>query len=372
MAKGVVHSVIEIINQLSRIKSANNALNKADIEREFAQLTGAEKRRSVFVCADFAFRFSEANKGSFSNVVLSLSALQKYDNEPFVVCVVRPDDLAFLLANSTFLKKISHSSHNLTTDNVRGSFLGHDIFAVYDGIQNVPENFEILYALHEPFTWEENLERLVAATNSIAARSTRFEMTPDRMAIILDAPARSKRALSNPDVIYSIFKQLDEQVHANREALLDAAALENVNIRGNKIEQIITGALNKHNLDDLIFETNKWQITVDIKTKLLDRASAPKAYNVDKMLRLLAMDRSVFEFFFIGLHAETKIIKTALVSIFDPTILRATRIQTHWAGRNSRGVTQLTGDLMQIFDPRYRPSVDEPEALALLRRFAER
>jgi hypothetical protein len=86
----------------------------------------------------------------------------------------------------------------------------------------------------------------------------------------------------------------------------------------------------------------------------------------------LAMDRSVFEFFFIGLHAETKIIKTALVSIFDPTILRATRIQTHWAGRNSRGVTQLTGDLMQIFDPRYRPSVDEPEALALLRRFAER
>jgi hypothetical protein len=372
MNKEVFQRLMAITSQLSQLKTADCTLNKAKIERVFAQIVNSEKQRSVFPCQGFAFRFSEANKGSFSNVVLSLSALQKYDEEPFVVCVVRPEKLEFLLSNTSFLKRISHSSHNLALDNVRGSFLGHDIFSIYDDIINEPSNFEKLFALHEAFTWEENLARLVAATNAIAARSTRFEMTPDRMATILEAPARSLSALSNPDAIASIFKLLNEKVHANSDALLSAASIDNVNIRGNTIEQIITGALNKHNLDDLTFETSVGRITVDIKTKLLDRGSAPKAYNIDKMLRLLAVGGSVFEFFFIGLHADDRIIKTALVSIFDPTIIRATRIQTHWAGRDSRGVTQLTGDIAQIFEPRYTPSIDKPEGIALLRRLIER
>jgi len=372
MNKSIFQDLLNIISRLSQLKAASHALNKADIERSFVQITGSEKLRSVFSCPDFAFRFSEANKGSFSNVVLSLSALRKYDDKPFVVCVIRPYIIDFLLSNTTFLKRISHSSHQLTSDNVRGSFLGHDIFSTYDDITNEPINFEQLFALHQAFTWDENLERLVAATNAIAARSTRFEVTPDRLATILEAPSRSLKALSNPDVIASIFKLLNEKIHSNSDALLAAAALDNVNIRGNTIEQIVTGSLNKHNLDDLTFEIPAGRITVDIKTKLLDRASAPKAYNIDKMLRLLATNGSVFEFFFIGIHAEDKIIKTALVSIFDPTILRATRIQTHWAGRNSRGVTQLTGDMAQIFEPQYRPSIDEPEGIALLRRMAER
>jgi hypothetical protein len=49
-------------------------------------------------------RFSEARTGSFSNTVLSLSALKAYDQNPFVIVVARPDRVDFLLANSTFLK----------------------------------------------------------------------------------------------------------------------------------------------------------------------------------------------------------------------------------------------------------------------------
>jgi len=41
------------------------------------------------------------------------------------------------MANTTFLKKISHSSHQLRVDNVRGSFLGHDIMREYEGIENI-------------------------------------------------------------------------------------------------------------------------------------------------------------------------------------------------------------------------------------------
>ena len=372
MTKNTFGDLLTIIKRLREGKAANTPMNKADIERLFAQLTTAKKQRSVFACSGFAFRFSEANKGSFSNVVLSLSALQNYDDQPFVVCVVRPTSLDFLLANTTFLKRISHSSHHLTVDNVRGSFLGHDILSEYDDIPNIPANFERLFALHQPFTWGENLERLVAATNAIAARSTRFEITPDLLATILQAPSRAAKAHAHPDAINFIRQELDDKVHSNAQSLLAAAALDNVNIRGNTIEQIITGALNRHDLDDLTFDLPTGRLTVDIKTKLLDRASAPKAYNIDKLLRLLAAPGSIFEFFFIGIHAERKLIKTALISIFDPIIIRSTRIQTHWAGRNSRGVTQLTGDITEIFEPRYQPSVDEPQGIALLRRFAER
>ena len=128
-----------------------------------------------------------------------------------------------------------------------------------------------------------------------------------------------------------------------------------------------------HRLDDQIFPlAGNNRLIVDIKTKLLDRHSAPKAYNIDKMLRLLAEGDTVFAFFFIGLDAAHHTISTRLVSIFDPVILRATRIQHHWAGRQSRGVTQLTGDLSRIFLRDYHPGVEVAEGQALLRLFLER
>ena len=117
---------------------------------------------------------------------------------------------------------------------------------------------------------------------------------------------------------------------------------------------------------------NQGRLIIDIKTKLLDRASAPKAYNIDKILSLLSDKGTVFAFFFIGLNASKNICLSRLVSIFDPVIIGATRVQTHWAGRASRGVTQLTGDVSRIFDDRYQPSVDVAAGGTLLRSFIER
>ena len=104
MTNNAFGDLLTIATRLHEAKAANPAMNKADIERLFAQLTATRKQRSVFACPGFAFRFSEANKGSFSNVVLSLSALHSYDDNPFVVCVVRPRSLDFLLANTTFFE----------------------------------------------------------------------------------------------------------------------------------------------------------------------------------------------------------------------------------------------------------------------------
>lgn len=120
--------------------------------------------RKVFYSPDFAIRFSKAKSKRMSNTVLSLSALQKYDGEPFIVCVVTPDTNYLMLANSTFLKKISHSSQELRIDNIRGSFNGSDIMLEYDSIDNAPDNFQRLFAYHAGLSFQDNLERLVEST----------------------------------------------------------------------------------------------------------------------------------------------------------------------------------------------------------------
>ena len=80
----------------------------------------------------------------------------------------------------------------------------------------------------------------------------------------------------------------------------------------------------------------------DIKTKVLFLQSAPKAYNIDKLLRFLSEEESVYLLFLIGI-AEDDEIHTKLISVFDSELLDATKVQFHWAGRSSRGVTQFDG-----------------------------
>ena len=127
-------SLSALIADLREFKRRHPSADKAAIEVHFSAHSGTTKARSVYVGSNFSLRFSEANTDSFSNVVLSLSALMNYDMNPLVICVVRPTRLDFLIANSTFLKRISHSSHTFRVDNIRGSFLGHDIIENYEGV----------------------------------------------------------------------------------------------------------------------------------------------------------------------------------------------------------------------------------------------
>lgn len=365
-------NLADAMTLLVGLKKKQPRAKKAQIEAVFLNRMSFIKERSVYVGNDCAIRFSEANTGSFSNVVLSLSALQKYDQNPMVICIVRPDRLGFRLANATFLKRISHSSHNLRVDNIKGSFLGHDIMDECEGVLNRSDRFDELMAIHAEFTWEENVERLVEATNAIVARTTRFKPVGDNLSVILDAPTRTAVAMNLPRVA-EIERELTAIVERRRNELLTAANLDNVNIRGNTIEQLITGELNAHRLDDLTYDLpGDGTLIVDIKTKLLDRASAPKAYNIDKMLRTLAHHGTIFCFYFIGIDTSDGAIRSRIVSIFDPVVLSAIRIQTHWAGRESRGVTQLMGNIAEIFAPHYRPSVDVQRGKVFLTQLIER
>ena len=164
---------------------------------------------------------------------------------------------------------------------------------------------------------------------------------------------------------YTVLKtELDAKVEKYKNEILCASFIENVNIRGNLIEYLIAGedeklrekiihALkhktarlpqfkNEHTLGDYKRVFHDFDTETDVKTKIMFLNSNPKAYNIDKMLEFLAREKSVFMFYFIGISLD-KTIKAVLVSMFDGCLLDGTRIIHHWAGRASRGVTQLEG-----------------------------
>ena len=150
----------EIMQSLvSFITDRDGIADKQVLAKQVQSFFCLTKDRSVFYCRDFAIRFCTANSRSFSNTVLSLSALQKYDKIPFVVCLVTPYKNYLMLANTTFLRKISHSSQELRIDNIKGSFNGSDIMRDFEGVDNEPNNFEYLFTSHENYTFSENLER---------------------------------------------------------------------------------------------------------------------------------------------------------------------------------------------------------------------
>jgi hypothetical protein len=345
--------------------------SKTDLARATAEHFALTRERSVYARPEFAIRFSTASGTSFSNVVLSLSALQKYDHTPFIVCVVRPAGIQLLLANTTFLRKISHSSHQLTIDNVRGSFLGHDIVRSYSGLNNEPSNFDALFSMHAQKTWDENLERLVAETNAIAGSGIGYTPSQAQSRSIIAASLLAQALSTNPEYA-QLYLELTRIVEDNRNAILEASQIDNVNLRGNAIEQMVTQGGNFHSVEDASRTLRVGtEVKIDIKTKILTLASSPKGYNIDKTLKGLSDGNTVVSFFFIGINPETEVIKTCLVSIFDRTILNATRVQFHWAGRNSRGVTQLAGDLHSLFQPNFVELIEAPRAQAFLRRLID-
>jgi hypothetical protein len=101
-----VSNVLEALTSfMSAYISSHTNSSKSELARATQLQFDLSKERSVY-CGDyFSIRFSSANGKSFSNVVLSLSALQKYDSKPFIVCIVRKETIELLLANTTFLVK---------------------------------------------------------------------------------------------------------------------------------------------------------------------------------------------------------------------------------------------------------------------------
>jgi hypothetical protein len=379
----------DALQKLLALIKANDRINdKARLARIVFDAFRLTKDRSVYYCADFAIRFSSSASRHFGNTVLSLSNLRKYDDRPFIVCLVTPTENHCLLANTTLLKKISHSSQQLRENNIRGSFNGSDITREFEGITNSPENIGRLFDIHAGIGFEGNLARLVEATNNISPTGIKFVVSESAAATILAAPQRAERFVESEDC--AVLKaELDAQVIKFSSEILLAALIENGNVRGRIIEYLIAGrdkalrqelvaALKAGNKGIPKFKTDNtlgdytrifpaYDTETDVKTKIMILSSNPKAYNLDKMLEFLANSRSVFMFYFVGVDPG-KIVNTVLVSMFQEKLLRATILLKHWSGRNSRGVTQFEGTAINdlIMKPEF--AIDRGVAREFLQR----
>ena len=328
----------QLVNELTRFVFEHNGINdKAKLTSLVVKRFNLIRDRSVYYNNTFAIRFSQAANYSFSNTILSLSTLQKYDSRPFFVCVVCQTYNFMLISNSTFLKKISHSSQELSVGNI-----------------------------HDEIGFDGNLQRLVDETSAISGTGHAFEITDMSRINIFNSPKRAIHFSTSME--YKLLKQeLDEKVFENKHSILLASLIENINIRGRIIEYLIAGkndALRQEiihaliekqhglprfttddSLGDYTKEFESYYTETDIKTKIMILDSNPKAYNIDKMLEFLSNPTSVFLFYFIGIN-PCEIFNTALTSMFENRLVSGTLLLKHWAGRNSRGVTQLEGKMI--------------------------
>jgi hypothetical protein len=370
------------------IKSHDGIGNKVKLTHLAIDYFNLTQDRSAYYCNSFAVRFSQSSSSGFSNTILSLSKLQKYDNIPFLVCLVTETENKIFLANTTFLSKISHSSHALTLYNIKGSFNGSDIIKEFEGVTNNRDNITKLYAIHSEIGFETNLTRLVEATTNISPTGKRFEIgEPERKKI----EASVKHAIefcSLPEFII-LKNELDNKVKQYENEILIASHIENVNIRGRIIEYFIAGDdenLKNKLVSDITEEYNKlpafktentlgdyvrvfdnYHTETDVKTKIILLNSNPKAYNIDKFLEYHNKSNTVFLFYFIGIDAK-KIFNNILVSVYQKDLIKSTILLRHWAGRNSRGVTQFEGTTIQKLLEKPSTVIDEKLAIDFIRK----
>ena len=378
-----------MVDELLAFLRKNDGINdKAKLAKLVADHFNLTKDRSIYYSACFAIRFSASATQSFGNTVASLSSLQKFDDRPFIVCLVTPSFNYTYLANTTLLKKISHSSHELRVNNIRGSYNGSDILSEFEGIPNTSQNIERLFNIHSVLGFEGNLPRLVEATNDIVPTGKKFEASKAQLQKILFAPSRAIKFVNSSDA-KSLKYELDSKVERFKKEILLAALIENVNVRGRIIEYLIAGqdekmlqeiiyALQKNtkgippfktenSLGDYAKDFEDFYTETDVKTKIMILDSNPKAYNLDKVLEFLSTDRSVFMFYFVGVAPE-KIVNTVLVSMFQDRLLNSTILLKHWAGRNSRGVSQFEGKTISQLILSPESAINEEESIKFLQK----
>lgn len=230
----------QVYSLISYIEGLNGRTDKAQLVQSVQAKFGLTKDRSVYYSDTFAIRFSSSKSTNFSNTVISLSNLQKFDDLPFIVCLNTPSKNYLFLANSTLITKVSHSSQALRVDNIRGSINGSDIMNALNGIKNEPDNFEELFAMHAEIGFEGNLARLVEATNNISPSGVKYIVSPRVKEVILSAPERAQSFIESPE--YAMLKdELDKATKRYENEIILASLIDNVNVRGRVIEYIIAG-----------------------------------------------------------------------------------------------------------------------------------
>lgn len=356
-----IDKIIEISNTINKPFSKQILVEKVVTELKLT------KERKLYCHKKYSLRFSSAKSG-YSNTFLGFQKILDHDDKPLVACIVRLDKLEFLLANSSLINCISHSSKNLTIDNIKGSANLSNIIKELSDLTNAPNNFQELFKVHKEVPQVDNIERIVEATQNIKGHIEKISLNDEQLKNIYASPGFIKE-IEKDEEFLEIKNELMAKVAELKNEIINKSKTDNVNLRGNEIEQLITEGENGHDLGDIyeiINEENK--IIIDVKSKLLNDSSAPKAYNVDKLLYELGNGKTYFGYLFIGVDNKTSEVKSNLVSFLDKSLLENTKIQHHWSGQNSRGTAQLNDKIKTVFDENFKSEIDLEKSKAFLQR----
>lgn len=104
--------------------------DKEILGKLLSQKFKVRKERSLFIVDDvIAIRFSHSkiDRNTSSNTVLAIKKIKEFDNYPILSVLVTPGTNYVEIMNTTFIKKVSHSSKKITYTNLVGSINYTDI-----------------------------------------------------------------------------------------------------------------------------------------------------------------------------------------------------------------------------------------------------
>lgn len=165
-------NLAQLVDFLLKWRDANPNGTKKALAAAVTAQSDLRLDKALLVGAECVLRINQMQEaGNDSNAVAALHKLCDYDDRPIVVCLLTTRGMRLLLANTSLIEKVSERSYRLANENLVGSVLDEDILSALDGIANLPENFEKLWAAHQGSDHTLNVERIVGSTQAMHAIS---------------------------------------------------------------------------------------------------------------------------------------------------------------------------------------------------------
>lgn len=326
--------------------------------------------RSLYGCKDerdklgAVFKLVDSKKSN-SNTVTSLKNILKHDDVPFIAVFLDRAAVRFMLANSSLVKKASHTSQGITHQRIKGSINGGDILNALGDTPNDRTHLDALFAQHVEEDHAEHRERIVEATLAIKGRAP--SAAPDWEAVDRNLSAGS--GLLDNATLQEIRAKLFERVEQMKDAILACASHTTPKAFGDCVERMILGADPAHALGDILFAYGR--IAVDIKARKAGVPSSPKAVNVQKLVDHLSTGPGAALYFMVTVDVAKGTLSCNLIQMLHPDLLPHYWHDVRWSGRGSLGTLSFKGDLSSVLSEPERLELDPAAAVAKLQALLE-
>ncbi|MBK9273030.1 MAG: hypothetical protein IPM49_00630 [Flavobacteriales bacterium] len=355
----------EAVAKLEEIAKAER-YNKEAVKRQLLAKGFHKVGRSLLGCkneqGDLVAVFTLVDsKKSTSNTITSLKNILKHDELPFVAVFLDKSAVRFKLANSSLIKKASHSSQGITLERIKGSINGGDILNTLGDVLNEHAHLAELFAQHKDEDHAEHRERIVEATQAIKGRAP--ATPPDWDAV--EENLRDGSGLLDKAILEEIRRTLFDRVASMRQAILACASHTSPKAFGDCVERMILSTDPAHALGDILFANGR--VAVDIKGRKAGVPSSPKAFNVQKLVDHLSKGPGAALFFTVTVDVQAGTVACTLIHMLHPELMKHYWHDVRWSGRGSLGTLSLKGDLSAVLNTTERLDLDAPAAITRLR-----